>query len=120
MKHIKQFEGLFNNYYWIVKTRKPYLEISLEKIGYDRENLNDYLDETIKDIRILRRKLDWVIATNLNKGEMYITLLESGYIKVWSYTHIVDRSDIFRGRIEVTQEDIKDWKIKNIANKYNI
>jgi len=43
---------------------------------------------------------------------------------VWSFSHqqnnVILKNYEFMGEVDVTPEDIENWKIKNAANKYNL
>ena len=122
MKHIKLFEDYVamtspviikpGRRSWLVRVDYPYLETSLEKIGYvfDVINTTDDIREYAEAHNNIEKIL---IYTFIDKNKMF-----------WSFSYqqnnVILRNYEFMGEVEVTPEDIENWKIKNTANKYNL
>jgi len=109
MKYIKTYEKLSNIIiiYWKVRTDKPYLEISLDKLkseyGCDI-NYDDYTD--LKEF-----------------DKVYIILLMSSEGNTWRFCAGEFRKDYetkYLGEVEVTDDDIYEYNLRKTQNKYNL
>jgi hypothetical protein len=126
MKYIKLFEDqpaqkAFDKKYWLVKTAKPYFEISLRKIGMPEREIERFKSR-VKDNGYISKY-----------SNMYITSVSyynsDGAIKqIWqlqffkaNYKAQLERDFYeFKGKVNITPDEIEEWNMKNIANKYNL
>ena len=115
MKYIKTYEKNKSlERYWKVRMGVPYFEISLEKIGVPYSRFA-YLNYGSKDFQKGydvngRTKHILILIDNESSSGWGWNLVEDG----------VDKDQIYMGEVEVTEEDIEMWKLKNDANKYNV
>ena len=122
MKYIKKFENNTDKDLWLIRTDEPYLEISIDKLNLPQKQ-KDYLlnNQYIKgekkyyndDNKLIKIKKIYVIDANKDIEHYYL----------WdpqNEEEIGLKDYIYRGEVEVTPEDIENWKIKNTANKYNL
>jgi hypothetical protein len=95
--------------YWQISTKYPDILIAFDKIGCTQrfEWLWSEDNHLIKDVFI------------------YKTYEENGKI-TWSYSGIDSKNPsyvkppVFMGLIQISDEDIEEWNMKQNANKYNI
>jgi len=121
MKYLKFFNEsesseLFNKNFWILSTKSPDFEISLDKIGISPDDIPDYI-EYYKSCSIKT-----VIFNIYSYVESGITL------KYWS--HVADNLNnriLLKklnyqnmGKVILTHDDFEKYEIKNNANKYNL
>jgi len=105
MKYIKHFEQ--KDKVWLIRTDEPYFSVSLDKLGLKIK------EETKK--HMMKHKYD----------KIYIKIDSSGtHRQPWGWS---DDYEIFTkrniknmGEIELTDDEINDFLIKQNMNKYNL
>lgn len=114
MKYIKLFEDVQISC-WMVSVKKPNLEISLEKIGVDSSDLK--FKNFIKDIRRAARSYreSGTKKMMINKSVYY-----SNKDIFFAYSTFRYSEYEYMGEIIITPEEIENWKIKQVTNKYNL
>jgi hypothetical protein len=107
--NFKIFETVEDKRYWLIRCDYPYLEISLYKL-----NATKYV-------------LDWALKVSefvAKKKYKNIYIAPFGKRPEWDAFNITGREDFkkydFQGRLEITPEDIENWKIKKQSEKYNL
>lgn len=130
MKHLKYFEYQQEEYkkpLWIIKTDQPYLDISIDKLNLSPQQKkylldNDYINHrrpyTESNGDIIKFDKIYIRATNKIEDASYWDYYQNGFEEdITSQTR--DNMD-FKGEVEITPDDIKEWEINNTANKYNL
>jgi len=107
MKYIKKFEDFENkiipgvNVYWKVRTDSPYYEISLEKIGMNDDEIENFLE----------------MRPDFNDSVVYIELcwegIGSNYYWADSVISFIDDDPKYLGEVEIVPEEIE-------GRKYNL
>lgn len=111
MKFIKLYEELYSKK-WKVSLELPYMEIGLEKIGMDEEEQEDWKHFLI-DARENKR--------NNGIGYAYIKQMDNGrFINTFYEEEELKYMDAKYQSINISKEDIEDWKMRQDANKYNL
>jgi len=118
MKYIKKFEGSNEKgKFWKINTDEPYFEISLHKLGFD-----DSIKETIYSMNNYHIK---------NSGLVYIYIIDTntswmGISVTWSQVSdfrkdtAIENGNEYMGEVDITEEDIKKWKLIKTAEKFNL
>jgi len=103
-EHKFTYEGKTRYDWWTIRTEQPYLEISLKKIGMTDIEAFIKRNPSLRDhkkISVLCHNKDYSwTAGNISMSD-------------WSIC-------TFLGEVEVTPDDIKEWKILKDAEKYNL
>lgn len=117
MKYIKLFEGNNGKKYWTVKVREPYFEISMKKIGalycYQEMKTNEMFNKYT-----YKKKNDKVYITyspNTNFSEFKWCIFDE-YVK----GNIESSQFEYQGDVEVTKQDIVQFKMEKLTDKFNI
>jgi hypothetical protein len=98
---------------WLVETKRPNLEIALRKIGYDKSD-----EELIRFTKKIR--YDCRIKFNRLK-KVYITLFYSvSDNKIWDSTTLKFPEYDYMGEIEISPEEIEQYKLEKNVIKYNL
>ena len=102
---------------WAVETKRPNLEIALRKIGYDKSDKE--LKKIIQKIRYISKR------RNNNSKKVYITLFYTvpsphSDNKIWDFTTLKFPEYDYMGEVEITPEEIEQYKLKKITAKYNL
>ena len=115
MKHLKYFEYdikyNFEIICWAIKTKMKDLEVSLDKIGLNKKD-SQYSDIIIK-IKELKK---------INKNDyVFIECLKTDNFKIWSCSITKPKSITeYKGKVEITETDIENYKLKTDSEKYNL
>jgi len=117
MKYIKFFEGINEKKYWVVNVREPYFEISMKKIDALNcyKNIKD--DETFSMYTYKKKNNKIYITYDPNRNfNNFKWCIYDEYVK-----GNIERGRFeYQGEIEVTKQDIKQFKLEKETNKFNI
>lgn len=111
MRYIKLFENMKYepNRYWKVRTDEPYFSISLDK-----------LDVTPKD------RFDGIIDSHPSYEHVFIFACDK-FGEKWEYNFYdgddhqrLNSNEKYMGEVKITRNDLKNWKMKKEAEKYNL
>ena len=109
MKYLMKLEELWNEkneIYWKIQTTLPNMEIALNKIGMDKEDIEDWLNKTLR---------------NRYVNHQYIFLFKDIYSNAWQWSELDYNSTAkYMGEIEITPEEIDEYNMKQSAKKYNL
>lgn len=116
MKHLVLYNENFNERreFWKFKLTDPYYDVKLDKIGIPENDMKIFLRDKEKMLEL----------ENLPYINIYIGITHpSEHIYEWSWSnnfHDYNSDHIFKGNVKITDEDIKNWKIKQTTRKYNL
>lgn len=106
MKHLKIYEDFKQIEYWLVKTKSPEFEISLDKIGCTKLQKECFLNN---------------IKTFLNKNKWKRIYIPIGLSNPTIYSNnrksFDDEGYIYRGGVKITPSEIDLW---NGIKEYNL
>ena len=119
MKYLKTYESYgFTPELWRLKTKTPFFKVGMDKIGITDEELENFLDENRAIENFYLDKEDYIL--------ILIDYNENGDKEIlWSdnrndFTYNRIRDPEYMGDVEITDEDIENWNIKQDAKKYNL
>lgn len=109
MKYLKKYENFETpkNCYWKVRTDTPYFEISLGKIGITEDEQEDFI---VHKEFLDKNKFIYIGLEFVGIGTQYFYAENPDCFKKYS----------FNGEVKITPEEVKEWQLKNDANKYNL
>jgi hypothetical protein len=106
MKYLKIYEDFKQIEYWLVKTKSPEFEISLDKIGCTKSQKYFFLNKS----KIFLNDMKWkriYIPIGLSNPTIYSTH------RKW----FDDNGYIYRGGLKITSNEIEIW---NGIKEYNL
>jgi hypothetical protein len=102
MKHLRYFEKSYNENYWLIPSRKPYIEYALLFLGMGVDMVKDWISRRYTDDKV------------------YVFKTDSGY---WSYTDLAnDEANIgFKNDARYMGEITEEECMLGISSKkYNL
>jgi hypothetical protein len=125
MKYIKTFEirttwnPAQEGVYWKIRTDTPYYQIGLDKIKMPDDIKIDYLDSEIRSRYFTTSPFVFISKRTAlySPGDLEIEFEWS-----WSLfeSNLIKQKLKNMGEVEITSEDLEEWKFKNTVNKYNL
>jgi hypothetical protein len=128
VKYIKSFEKKVNKTFWLVKTKMPYFEIALKKLGL-REDWqqwflnNDHIKKSKLSKIFIPLSFDNPTAYYNASNKYYNQYTKSLEIRNFfesSKKDLEDQGFNYMGEVKITKQDLLDWEINDKAKKYNI
>ena len=117
MKYIKMFEGTIRKKYWTIRIREPYFEISIKKIGASDYYENFKSNELLSQYAYKKKNNKIYITYSPNKNfSKFKWCIYDDFVK----KNVEDEGFVYQGEIEVTKQDIKQFKLEKETNKFNI
>ena len=119
MKYIKKFEDLdVTKIFYLVDTKMPNFEISLNKIGMDEEWKKHWLTDVYSFIEYYKYdKIILIVSLEKDRFGMLDYSYEPYSEKEMNY---YNKRAKYMGEVEITSEDIKQYEVEKSAEKYNI
>lgn len=128
MKYIKQFEKkITSKEFWLVKTKMPDFEIALKKLKLTEFQINYFLNNQY----LLNSRMNKIfIPFGLHPTAYYnasnkffdnnTKKMRIGDFFESSKKDLESQGFNYMGGVDITKQDLLDWKKENTAKKYNI
>jgi len=112
MKHLVLYNE--RREFWKIPLLDKNYPIYLNKIGVPNKDIKIFLQDKSEILEFHEKPYKY----------FYVGYTEnSGLPSPWAYSttfHDYNSDHIFKGTPEITEEDIKNWKIKQTTRKYNL
>lgn len=124
MKYLKKFERSYVKNVWIVPIKMPDFEIALWKIGMNEKDIMRWIGLNKLDVFTDHGKYPNRETITMSKDSEYNVSDSNVFTWYWFPTSESSEYYIFMGKIEITTNDIQEYKnyleMKKNAKKYNI
>ena len=123
MKYIKEFEASqkqLDKKFWIIQRTRPYLDLSLEKLGVTPSTI-DLIIDTVEMMPFSYGKLMYICCFSYynSNGVKKTAWTQQPYKTAHKRTLITDNY-VYMGQVEITSDDLENWKMKDDMTKYNL